>query len=135
MIDIHMEKQIKLNLDQCINQYAATILNASRVQKLRFNVKNFDLHNDIEFFKAIKSYNDGIKKIDKICNEAFSDLNMNEIDINTYNIGALSVHFFKLNDEMESFNEHLNSRDKRNIFNYMEKRIKFYLNIISLKQK
>jgi hypothetical protein len=128
-----VEKQIKLSLDQCINKYAETILNASKIQKLRFNVKSFDLLNDIKFFKTVKYLEDAIKKINEISFEAFPDLNMNENEINTYNIGALSIHFFKLYDEIDSFNRYLNDNDKKNILMYMNKKIKFYLNIIALK--
>ena len=126
-------ESITANLDQCINQYASTILHASKIQRLKFNIKHFDLQSDLRFFKSVSRYEDAINKIDTIIKDAFPDLNMSNLEINTYNIGALSVHFFKLFDEMESFNKHLNNNDKQNIFSYMNKRIKFYINIIALK--
>ncbi len=129
------EQKIKLTIDQCITQYASTILNASKIQKLRSSVKSFDLYNDTHFFRRATHYDNCIKKINSICANAFPDLNIIENDVNIYNIGALSIHFFKLSDEIESFNRELSVNEKKDLQGYMKKKIQFYLNIISLGQK
>ena len=107
------EQQIKLSIDQCISQYASTILNASKIQKLRSSVKSFDLYNDAHFFRKTTHYDNCIKKINSICFKVFPDLNIIENDTNIYNIGALSIHLFKLSDEVDSFNRELSENEKK----------------------